>query len=665
MSDPKEYTIGWISALSIEHTAARLFLDREHDPPEPDLIAATDNNAYTLGEISGHRIVIAVLPQGEYGTSTAASVATNMFHSFPNIRVALLVGIGGGAPTAENDIRLGDVVVSIPRDGRGGVFQYDYGKRIQDRGFQATGHLNQPPPVVLTAISKLKSNYEIDGHGIDEAIKAILEEKPRLKKHYSRPPPDTDVLYASHVVHPEDGKSCKEVCMGQPSEFVNRRKRTASDVDSPDRREKKRYSSPSRESDLDPPTVMPREDDEGQRVDEDREEARLSLSRTIDRSERGIEDDDPAIHYGSIASGNSLMKDALMRDELATKEKILCFEMEASGIMNNLPCLVVRGICDYSDSHKNKQWQGYAALTAAAYTKDLLKVMLPKHVEKEGKLLNVLENLFSKVTSIQSILETSEEQQQSDRIKKWLSPSDPSTNLETNLRQRHQGTCHWLLDSDDYHNWRKTPGSFFWLHGLSGCGKTVLASSVIEQLRLQTPQPLFAYFYFDVNGGGRRDLSQMLRTVIYQLCSVNGVKEVLLALYCDCSKGTKEPTITQLSATLTSILDQVGEATIIIDALDECSTPEDAVLWLKGLSRLTHNLHLLVTSRNHGLMNSAIGNWPQQVQVHAIQIDKVNRDIACYVHERLFEGGEFVKWGSHQGLREKVEDTVLKQANGM
>lgn len=269
------------------------------------------------------------------------------------------------------------------------------------------------------------------------------------------------------------------------------------------------------------------------------------------------------------------------------------------------------------------------------------------------------------MTSVQSILETSQDQQQADRIHKWLSPSDPSINLESNLEQRHQGTCRWLLDSDDYRSWRIAPGSFFWLHGLSGCGKTVLASSVIENLRSRTPQPLFAYFYFDVNGGGRRDLSQMLRSLLCQLYSGKGAKEVLVALYCGCGMGVREPTTKQLSDTLKSILDQVGEATIVIDALDECSTPEDLVLWLTDPSRSTHNLHLLVTSRNHGAMNSAINNWPQQDQIHAIQVDKVNRDIAYYVHGRLFEGAEFVKWSSHQGLREQVEDAVLKQANGM
>lgn len=84
---------------------------------------------------------------------------------------------------------------------------------------------------------------------------------------------------------------------------------------------------------------------------------------------------EPEIHYGIIASGNQVVKDAHTRDQIAKKLGALCFEMEAAGIMNQLPCLVIRGVCDYCDSHKNKEWQGYAALTAAAYTKELLSVV--------------------------------------------------------------------------------------------------------------------------------------------------------------------------------------------------------------------------------------------------------------------------------------------------
>lgn len=80
-----------------------------------------------------------------------------------------------------------------------------------------------------------------------------------------------------------------------------------------------------------------------------------------------------AIHYGAIASGNQVMKHASTRDNVARELDVLCFEMEAAGIMDILPCLPIRGICDYSDSHKNKEWQRYAAATAASYARELIE----------------------------------------------------------------------------------------------------------------------------------------------------------------------------------------------------------------------------------------------------------------------------------------------------
>ena len=106
----EDYTIGWISALPVELAAARALLDEKHDdlPLEPN-----DTNVYTLGRIGRHNVVIACLPVGLYGLSEAASVARDLLRSFPSVRFGLLVGIGGGVPSA-GDIRLGDVVVSQP-----------------------------------------------------------------------------------------------------------------------------------------------------------------------------------------------------------------------------------------------------------------------------------------------------------------------------------------------------------------------------------------------------------------------------------------------------------------------------------------------------------------------------------------------------------------------
>jgi nucleoside phosphorylase len=104
------------------------------------------------------------------------------------------------------------------------------------------------------------------------------------------------------------------------------------------------------------------------------DKARLSARRPRDTN-------DPVIHYGLIGSANQIMRHGAIREKLRQEKGILCFEMEAAGLMDTFPCLVIRGICDYSDTHKNKRWQPYAAATAAAYAKELLEVIPAVQVE--------------------------------------------------------------------------------------------------------------------------------------------------------------------------------------------------------------------------------------------------------------------------------------------
>ncbi|KAK7570993.1 hypothetical protein V3481_019080 [Fusarium oxysporum f. sp. vasinfectum] len=321
MSNPENYTVGWICAILTEYVAAQELLDEEHEPP--DFVQPNDNNHYKLGKIGKHNIVMAVLPDGEYGTDSAASVAINMLGSFPNVRIGLLVGIGGGAPSEKHDVRLGDIVVSAPRNGEGGVFQYDFGKTVQNQVFQNTRFLDQPPRTLRTAVTGIQAQYKRKGHQLEQIIDAVLEKNPRLQQDYQRPPPDTDRLFQADFIH--DPRGCAEFCAVNPTNLVPRRERTE-------------------------------------------------------------HEDNPAIYYGTIASANQLMKDAFIRNKLASGKGVLCFEMEAAGLMNHFPCLVIRGICDYSDSHKNKEWQGYAALAAAAYAKDLLLQILPDNVKAEKRI---------------------------------------------------------------------------------------------------------------------------------------------------------------------------------------------------------------------------------------------------------------------------------------
>lgn len=298
-----DYRVGWISALPLEFTAALAMLDKRH-LPLPRLVH--DNNVYMLGEIRSHNVALVCLPAGQMGNNAAATVASQMRVTFPAISFWLMVGIGGGAPSPEHDIRLGDVVVSRPGKNDAGVIQYDFGRTIEAGRFVRSGTLNAPPAILLNAVSALQGVHSIYGHQLHEHLK-VFEELGALKAKYTYRGWENDIVYEASYDHSSDLSDCSQC---DEMKMVRRDCR-------------------------DQPTL-------------------------------------PVIHYGSIASGNQVMRHGETRERLRKEMDVLCFEMEAAGLMNNFPCLVIRGICDYADSHKNKDWQDYAAATAAAYAKELL-----------------------------------------------------------------------------------------------------------------------------------------------------------------------------------------------------------------------------------------------------------------------------------------------------
>ncbi|KAK6531923.1 hypothetical protein TWF694_003087 [Orbilia ellipsospora] len=598
MPDPGDYTVGWICAISTEYVAAQTFLDEEHEGG-PDCVSSNDDNVYTLGKIGKHNVVIATLPSGEYGTVSAAGVARDMLHTFPNIRVGLMVGIGGGCPSPNHDIRLGDVVVSASQDGKGAVFHYDFGKMIQGQPFHPTALLSEPPRLLRSATQQLQALYERKGHQIEQAINKVFEKSPRLQKKYKRPDKGSDKLYYPSVTQPP---------------------------------------------------------------------------RVVDRPERTEDEDNPAIHYGRIASANKVIKDAAFRDSLAEEENILCFEMEAAGLMNHFPCLVIRGICDYSDSHKNKEWQGYAAMTAAAYAKDLLCQIPPNKVEAERKLVDIVSTVAGSVNEIRTNIQIAgddvkelKSQTRQAKLNDWLSPPDPSINYEKSLVQRQRGTGSWLLDGDAFEGW-KTQGrsSFLWIYGNSGSGKTILSSTIIENL--SSYQPL--YFFFDFSDAEKRTFENMIRALIKQLY-YQGEENLLHleSLYSSHKNGNQQPSCQSLCETFFRIIEQTGETWIVLDALDECRKEErkELLLWMNEIqvNPKYRNVHLLVTSRWELDIESGVLEFSHINYTISIQSDIIANDISAYVRWRVREGDGLKRWRSTPKFQDKIEKVIEERAGGM
>ncbi|KAK2122386.1 ankyrin repeat-containing domain protein [Fusarium oxysporum II5] len=385
-----------------------------------------------------HNVVIASLPQGQYGNINAASVLTNLKRTFPSIRHGLMVGIGGAAP-AKEDIRLGDIVVGTR------VMQYDLGKIVSGGGIQRTAIPRFPEQSLCTAIANLRANHETH----PTRVMAIIQERMQRHMDYHRPGAP-DRLFQASYEHDRSMANC-ETCDWSQLE---------------------------------------------------RREARRSC--------------EPKIHYGAIASSNQVMKDAVTRDHLSNELDIICFEMEAAGLMDVLPCLPIRGICDYSDSHKAKDWQKYAAAVAAAYAREFLEA-LPATNE---------------------------------------APRDSRPNTHFEKRPHHHG--------------------FLWIRGKPGAGKSIIMKFIYTK-RKKTDIPMKAIiisFFFNARGDLlEKSVSGMYRSLLLQLLKgFPDLQEILDDPDLIPRNQVTCPPLNILKDLFRTAISSLGKRalTCFVDALDEC-----------------------------------------------------------------------------------------------
>ena len=316
---PQDYTVAWLCALAMsEQVAAIGMLDEMHE----DLLQPPgDDNTYTYGSIKGHNVIVACLPLGQPGTISASILVGSLPKSFPNLRIHMFVGIGGGIPhdpppvDPEKDIHLGDVVIGVAeKPGVTGVVQYDFERDHGSGNRELLGSLDKPHRRLLTALSKYFSLYLLGKSNFNVHLERLKD----LKMDFTRPTSHGDRLYRSSYEHIDAGPfstGC-DSCHGDG---------------------------------------------------------------LILRSERLSPH--PVVHQGQILSGNAVIRNTPRRDELRQRfPDARCFEMEAAGVMDQTHCLVIRGIADYADSHKNKHWQPYAAGTAAAFAREFLLIVQPQEV---------------------------------------------------------------------------------------------------------------------------------------------------------------------------------------------------------------------------------------------------------------------------------------------
>ncbi|KAK1982701.1 phosphorylase superfamily protein [Colletotrichum cereale] len=336
-----DFHVAMICALPLEYDAAVLAFDEIWAGLEDDLgKAVQDPNIYTLGRIGKHNVVLVFL--SGMGKFNAASATANLHSSYCELRLALLCGLCGSVPNIDgtNEVLLGDVIIS------NSVVQYDLGRRYPSQfapkdtigdslgrptkeirslliGFETQRKRQELQRLVSQNLAVVQRKAVEDGYDVD----------------YSRPRAEDVLFQSDYLQRHREQKQC-----GRSESYICN----------------KAAKAPCEELKCDVCHQVPRK--------------RL---QTRGEQQPPSESQRPRVFVGQIGSGDTVMKSGQHRDCIAREHGLIAFEMEGAGIWDEIPCIIVKGVCDYADSHKNKEWQCYAAATAASTMEALLGRFMP------------------------------------------------------------------------------------------------------------------------------------------------------------------------------------------------------------------------------------------------------------------------------------------------
>lgn len=255
---------------------------------------------------------------------------------------------------------------------------------------------------------------------------------------------------------------------------------------------------------------------------------------------------------------------------------------------------------------------------------------------------------------------------------KWLSPPDPSKNYLKALKKRHKDTGQWLLRDSRYSNWEKKAHSLLWLTGNSGCGKTVLSSTVIEKLESNPNTKIILYFYFDFSNGQKQTLENAIRALTSQLYHISptNVGNPLEKVFASHMNGQQQASLESLLTAFQHMSQQAGELWIVLDALDECPNKQqqrqELLGWIHDFHTGSSNVHILVTSRPEPDIKFAIEEkWLCAIDVVTLESDLVQQDISSYVHWEVKEGSRLVRWHGRDDIQKNIKDVLVEKAHGM
>jgi nucleoside phosphorylase len=325
-----DFAIAIVCALTIEADAVEALFDETYDRLGRFYGKQLgDANSYMNGRIGKHNIVLCYMPG--MGKGNAASAASSLRVSYTRVRLAIVVGICGGAPSSPSDtqIFLGDVIISDA------IVEYHLGTPGDfQQKTDVYDILERPDREIRTLLAGLKAS-QASGEFQDHMLQ-YLHTLQQSDLQWQYPGFAADVLFepSHHHKHYNQGSSTSCCCFNG---------------DSPDDICEAALNESCYSLGCDTAHVSRRRD----------------VADTVQ----------PCVHVGRVASADTVMKSGEHRDQIMTKERVIGFEMEGAGVCYNISCIVIKGVCDYADSHKSKAWQAYAVATSASATKAFLEYL--------------------------------------------------------------------------------------------------------------------------------------------------------------------------------------------------------------------------------------------------------------------------------------------------
>ncbi|KAH8984856.1 hypothetical protein EDB92DRAFT_1464439 [Lactarius akahatsu] len=261
-------------------------------------------------------------------------------------------------------------------------------------------------------------------------------------------------------------------------------------------------------------------------------------------------------------------------------------------------------------------------------------------------------------------------------LRTWLSPVDPSTNHNIARKAQHKGTAVWFFQGNIFIEWKST-GSLLWIHGKPGSGKSVICSSVIQDIMTvcEAESAIIVYFYFDFRDLKKQSCHDLLLSLVFQLSTRSShCCDILHRVYKTHEDGTRQPSDDTLKESLKEMLGLLGHGPtfVILDALDECldspgiPSPRHEVLQLvKELVDLDlQGLHICATSRPEVDIRAVLEPLASRsVSLHNQTGQQT--DIADYVRNTVNSSPSMAMRRWRADDRNLVIKTLTERADGM